>query len=79
MIESFWLGDLKQGGCQPEIYLAKEIAKVECEGHPKKNCSQNQMSAKSNYQTLYPSLTEKSSDLSEIPGSEPFFRHIPTV
>jgi hypothetical protein len=29
-----WLGDFKQGGCQPEISLAKEIAKVECKGHP---------------------------------------------
>jgi hypothetical protein len=29
-----WLEDIKQGEFQPEISLAEEIAKVECEGHP---------------------------------------------
>jgi hypothetical protein len=30
----FWLGDFNQGGYQSETSLAKEIAKVECKGHP---------------------------------------------
>jgi hypothetical protein len=29
-----WLGNFKQGVYQPEISLAKELAKVECEGYP---------------------------------------------
>jgi hypothetical protein len=31
--DKVWPGDCKQGGCQPEISLANEIAKVECGGH----------------------------------------------
>jgi hypothetical protein len=33
-LDLVWLGDFKQEGYQPEISLANEIAKVECEGHP---------------------------------------------
>jgi hypothetical protein len=29
-----WLENINQGGYEPEISRAKEIAKVECEGHP---------------------------------------------
>jgi hypothetical protein len=36
------LGDFKQGGYQPEISIAKEIEKVDCEGYLLiKICSQN--------------------------------------
>jgi hypothetical protein len=51
-MRSLWLGDFKKGLDQPEIPLAKEKAKVECEGHLLvKFCSQNKMSAQSNHFT----------------------------
>jgi hypothetical protein len=43
-------GDFKRGGYQPEISLAKEIAKIVCEGHPLvKFCTQNEMPPLSNH------------------------------